>query len=93
VIIDQKEITAIQNAYLSIHLRRESVSVEGERSKVLFHTNRRGFPDVITPGSSRNDLFVTLEEGEFPENKTFEITTVIRTNTGDILPVSLSSVS
>lgn len=37
--------------------------------KTITITNRLGFPDVIAPGIHRNDLYLTLEEGEFSQDK------------------------
>jgi hypothetical protein len=37
--------------------------------KEISVTNRFGFPEVILPGVNRNDFYVTLEEGEFSQER------------------------
>lgn len=54
-------------------------------------TRKIGFPDVIMPGDVRNDLFFTLERGEFERGgkstaKNIEITLSVLDATGNIIP-------
>ncbi|XP_055698123.1 dedicator of cytokinesis protein 3 isoform X2 [Phlebotomus papatasi] len=53
-------------------------------------TRKMGFPDVIMPGDVRNDLFLTLERGEFERGgkstaKNIEVTVLVYDATGKIL--------
>ncbi|XP_021713361.1 dedicator of cytokinesis protein 3 isoform X2 [Aedes aegypti] len=53
-------------------------------------TKKIGFPDVIMPGDVRNDLFLTLERGEFERvgistAKNIEITTLVLDENGRII--------
>ncbi|XP_055616289.1 dedicator of cytokinesis protein 3 isoform X2 [Toxorhynchites rutilus septentrionalis] len=53
-------------------------------------TKKIGFPDVIMPGDVRNDLFLTLERGEFERvgistAKNIEITTLVLDENGRIV--------
>ena len=51
-------------------------------------TERFGFPEVVFPGVSRNDFYITLEAGEFlfdRSTKNVEVSVTIRTDTGDVI--------
>lgn len=52
-------------------------------------TKKMGFPDVIMPGHVRNDLYLTLERGEFEKggkSKNIEVTVVVLDYKGNIIP-------
>ncbi|XP_050533759.1 dedicator of cytokinesis protein 3 isoform X2 [Daktulosphaira vitifoliae] len=54
-------------------------------------TKKMGFPDVIMPGYVRNDLYLTLERGEFEKGgkstgKNIEVTVVVLDYEGNIVP-------
>ncbi|EGG21230.1 SH3 domain-containing protein [Cavenderia fasciculata] len=53
-------------------------------------TSKLGFPDVIYPGDQRNDLFITLESGEYSQDrktsaKNVEIIVQARLENGDLV--------
>ncbi|XP_040214665.1 dedicator of cytokinesis protein 3 isoform X1 [Rana temporaria] len=55
---------------VSLQLLRGDMEQIRRENQVLFNrgaavTRKLGFPDVIMPGDIRNDLYVTLEKGEF----------------------------
>lgn len=55
-------------------------------------TNKLGFPDVIMPGDVRNDLYLTLEKGEFERGgkstgKNIEVTVVVLDSEKNIIKV------
>lgn len=57
-------------------------------------TRKIGFPDVIMPGDVRNDLFLTLEKGEFERGgkstaKNIEVSVVVLESSGKVLCDSL----
>lgn len=57
-------------------------------------TNKLGFPDVIMPGDVRNDLYLTLEKGEFERGgkstgKNIEVTVVVLDSDKKIIKVIL----
>uniref|UniRef100_A0A8C4LYV2 Dedicator of cytokinesis 3 n=1 Tax=Equus asinus asinus TaxID=83772 RepID=A0A8C4LYV2_EQUAS len=59
-------------------------------------TRKLGFPDVIMPGDIRNDLYLTLEKGDFERGgksvqKNIEVTMYVLYADGEILKVSLGS--
>ncbi len=61
-----------------------------EDLKSLKVTNKLGFPDVILPGEARNDLYVTIDGGEFLQDrktsaKNVEVTCNVVMNDGHIL--------
>ncbi|CAD7092210.1 unnamed protein product [Hermetia illucens] len=61
-------------------------------------TRKMGFPDVIMPGDVRNDMFITLERGEFERGgkstaKNIEVSVTILDNMGKILPEYLYGAS
>ena len=54
---------------------------------------KMGFPDVIMPGDVRNDIYVTLTQGEFKRgnktsDKNIEVTMCVCNQNGEILDVS-----
>ncbi|XP_066567873.1 dedicator of cytokinesis protein 2 isoform X2 [Amia ocellicauda] len=56
---------------------------------------KMGFPEIIMPGDVRNDIYVTLLEGEFDKGnkstqKNVEVTMVVCNEEGDIVPNALS---
>jgi dedicator of cytokinesis protein 3 len=56
-------------------------------------TRKLGFPDVIMPGDVRNDLYVTLDKGEFERGgkstgKNIEVTVTVLDQSGAPLEVS-----
>lgn len=57
-------------------------------------TNKLGFPDVIMPGDVRNDLYLTLEKGEFERGgkstgKNIEVTVVVLDSEKNIIKVTI----
>ncbi len=53
---------------------------------------KMGFPDVIMPGDVRNDIYVTLNTGEFKRgnktsDKNIEVTMCVCNQNGDVLKV------
>ncbi|CAN8017065.1 unnamed protein product [Ixodes persulcatus] len=59
-------------------------------------TRKRGFPDVIMPGDVRNDLYLTLDRGEFEKGgkstgKNIEATVLLVAADGQLLQGCLSS--
>src|SRR5690349_2850443 len=58
-------------------------------------TRKMGFPDVVLPGDVRNDLFVTLDRGEFERGgkstaKNIEVSVLVCDSAGNIINDSLS---
>lgn len=54
---------------------------------------KMGFPEVILPGDVRNDLYLTLAQGEFPRGtismeRNIEVTVKVCNEKGQPLPVS-----
>lgn len=52
-----------------------------------------GFPEVILPGDVRNDLYLTLQSGEFSKgskstDKNVEVTVCVCKENGQVLEVS-----
>uniref|UniRef100_A0A4W3GX96 Dedicator of cytokinesis 3 n=1 Tax=Callorhinchus milii TaxID=7868 RepID=A0A4W3GX96_CALMI len=75
------------------HIRRENPMIFNRGVAV---TRKLGFPDVIMPGDIRNDLYLTLERGDFERGgksvqKNIEITVYVLYADGEILKVSLGS--
>lgn len=69
-----------------------------EENPILFKnislTKKLGFPDIILPGDVRNDLYVTLDKGEFERggkstSKNIEVAVVVLDGSGNILEVSI----
>lgn len=61
-------------------------------------TRKIGFPDIIMPGDVRNDLFLTLEKGEFERGgkstaKNIEVLVHVLDSTGQIITDCLSGAS
>jgi hypothetical protein len=53
-------------------------------------TPKLGFPEVILPGLSRNDIFVTIESGEFLQErkttaKNIEVLMQVRLENGELV--------
>ncbi|XP_069620897.1 dedicator of cytokinesis protein 4 isoform X3 [Ranitomeya imitator] len=72
------DIEQIRRDYSSVFTRGVSV------------TRKLGFSDVIMPGEMRNDLYITLEKGEFEKGgktvaRNVQITMIIVNNEGQIL--------
>lgn len=76
----------------------QSVNAKGNIPKHIGKINdfqrveKYGFPDIIYPGTCRNDFFVTLEAGEFAIDKTIEVEAVVKMRNGEILPVSKNQI-
>uniref|UniRef100_A0A3Q0T2Q9 Dedicator of cytokinesis 3 n=1 Tax=Amphilophus citrinellus TaxID=61819 RepID=A0A3Q0T2Q9_AMPCI len=73
-------------------IRRENQAVF---SRALALTRKLGFPDVILPGDTRNDLYLTLERGEFERGgksvqKNIEVTLYVLYADGDTLKDCIS---
>jgi len=50
--------------------------------------NKLLFPDVIFPGLSRNDLYITLDSGDFTDLKSpsnIEVSLTVRNDNGEII--------
>jgi len=57
-------------------------------------TKKLGFPDIILPGDVRNDLYVTLDRGEFERggkstSKNIQVTVSVLDGDGNILEVRM----
>jgi hypothetical protein len=53
-------------------------------------TERYGFPDVLFPGVSRNDFYITMDSGEFNferSTKSIELSLCIKNAAGEVIPV------
>ena len=49
-----------------------------------------GFPEVLFPGVSRNDFYITLDSGEFNferSNKSVELSVCVKNSMGETIPV------
>uniref|UniRef100_A0A8C7XIS9 Dedicator of cytokinesis 3 n=1 Tax=Oryzias sinensis TaxID=183150 RepID=A0A8C7XIS9_9TELE len=73
-------------------IRRENQAVF---NRALALTRKLGFPDVILPGDIRNDLYLTLERGEFERGgksvqKNIEVTLYVLYADGDTLKDCIS---
>ncbi|MEQ2169851.1 Dedicator of cytokinesis protein 3, partial [Goodea atripinnis] len=73
-------------------IRRENQAVF---NRALALTRKLGFPDVILPGDIRNDLYLTLERGEFERGgksvqKNIEVTLWVLYADGDTLKDCIS---
>uniref|UniRef100_A0A665TKP1 Dedicator of cytokinesis 3 n=1 Tax=Echeneis naucrates TaxID=173247 RepID=A0A665TKP1_ECHNA len=73
-------------------IRRENQAVF---NRALALTRKLGFPDVILPGDTRNDLYLTLERGEFERGgksvqKNIEVTLYVLYADGDSLKDCIS---
>ncbi|XP_007888770.2 dedicator of cytokinesis protein 3 [Callorhinchus milii] len=74
------------------HIRRENPMIFNRGVAV---TRKLGFPDVIMPGDIRNDLYLTLERGDFERGgksvqKNIEITVYVLYADGEILKECIS---
>uniref|UniRef100_A0A8D1PF22 Dedicator of cytokinesis 3 n=1 Tax=Sus scrofa TaxID=9823 RepID=A0A8D1PF22_PIG len=74
------------------HIRRENPMIF---SRGLAITRKLGFPDVIMPGDIRNDLYLTLEKGDFERGgksvqKNIEVTMYVLYADGEILKDCIS---
>uniref|UniRef100_A0AAY4BZW4 Dedicator of cytokinesis 3 n=1 Tax=Denticeps clupeoides TaxID=299321 RepID=A0AAY4BZW4_9TELE len=90
--------TAPSNNYgliISLQLLRGEVDQVRRENPVIFSrgvaiTRKLGFPDVIMPGDIRNDLYLTLERGDFERGgksvqKNIEVTVYVLYADGEIL--------
>ncbi|XP_034151829.1 dedicator of cytokinesis protein 3 isoform X4 [Esox lucius] len=73
-------------------IRRENQTVF---TRALAITRKLGFPDVILPGDTRNDLYLTLERGDFERGgksvqKNIEVTVYVLYADGDTLKDCIS---
>ncbi|XP_030639791.1 dedicator of cytokinesis protein 3-like [Chanos chanos] len=73
-------------------LRRENHMIF---SRGVAITRKLGFPDIILPGDSRNDLYLTLERGDFERGgksvqKNIEVTVCVLYADGEILKDCIS---
>ncbi|XP_028302238.1 dedicator of cytokinesis protein 3-like isoform X4 [Gouania willdenowi] len=64
-------------------------------SRNVFITRKLGFPDVIMPGDVRNDLYLTLERGEFERGgksvqKNVQVTVYVLDADGEVLKDCIS---
>lgn len=79
---------------VSLKILHGGLAVARQEQPLLFQgttiTRKMGFPDVIMPGDVRNDLFLTLERGEYERGgkstaKNIEVTVVVLDSCGQIL--------
>lgn len=82
---------------VSLKMLHGELSQVREEQPILFKnislTKKLGFPDIILPGDVRNDLYLTLERGEFERGgkstgKNIEVTVSVLDGDGNILQVS-----
>ncbi|XKL62442.1 hypothetical protein PGB90_002275 [Kerria lacca] len=67
--------------------------IEEENPMVLknaLQTRKMGYPDVIMPGDIRNDLYITIEKGDFERGgkstgKNIEVTVLVMDNEGKLI--------
>lgn len=57
-----------------------------------------GFPEVILPGDVRNDLYLTLQSGEFSKgskstDKNVEVTVCVCKENGQVLEVCVGNIN
>jgi len=83
-----------QGIVVSLKLLHGGLGQAKQEQPLLFQgstiTRKMGFPDVIMPGDVRNDLFLTLERGEFERGgkntgKNILVTVVVLDVTGNVL--------
>ncbi|KAH8346884.1 hypothetical protein KR059_001528, partial [Drosophila kikkawai] len=83
-----------QGIDVSLKLLHGGLGQARQEQPLLFQgttiTRKMGFPDVIMPGDVRNDLFLTLERGEFERGgkntgKNILVTVVVLDETGNVL--------
>lgn len=51
--------------------------------------SKLGFPELIMPGLERHDFYLTIESAEYSKGENIEITTYLKTDTGEKIPVRL----
>lgn len=87
---------------VSVKLLHGSLHQARLEQPALFHstaiTRKTGFPDIIMPGDVRNDVFFTLERGEFERGgkstaKNIEVCVTVLDAAGHIIPDCLSGAS
>ncbi|XP_028841844.1 dedicator of cytokinesis protein 3-like [Denticeps clupeoides] len=86
---------------VSLQLFRGELDVVRRENPLIFArgavtTRKLGFPDVMQPGDSRNDLYLTLERGEFERGgksvqKNIEVTVFVLYADGEVLKDCLST--
>ncbi|XP_065372195.1 dedicator of cytokinesis protein 3 isoform X2 [Calliphora vicina] len=83
-----------QGVMVSLKLLHGGLGQARQEQPLLFQgstiTRKMGFPDVIMPGDVRNDMFITLERGEFERGgkntaKNILVTVVVLDVAGNIL--------
>jgi len=88
-----------QGIVVSLKLLHGGLGQARQEQPLLFQgttiTRKMGFPDVIMPGDVRNDLFLTLERGEFERGgkntgKNILVTVVVLDVAGNVLSDCLS---
>lgn len=79
---------------ISFKLLHGELSQVREEYPILFKnislTKKLGFPDIILPGDVRNDLYITLDKGEFERggkstSKNIEVTVLVLDGDGKVL--------
>lgn len=79
---------------IAVKLLEGSFNKVAEENPLLFKnvclTRKMGYPDVIMPGDVRNDLFITLERGEFERGgkstgKNIEVTVLMLDDYGNLI--------
>ncbi|KAG5836573.1 hypothetical protein ANANG_G00256770 [Anguilla anguilla] len=85
---------------ISLQLLRGEMELIRRENPMIFNrgvaiTRKLGFPDVIMPGDIRNDLYLTLERGEFERGgksvqKNIEVTVYVLYADGEILKDCIS---
>lgn len=92
MILKQKDVSLVQKAKgivigLSVFDDLDPMTVkEDERLIRVRHTEKYGFPEVVYPGASRNDMYVTMESGEFTMEKTIEVEVCVKMASGEQVP-------
>nr|XP_018899728.1 PREDICTED: dedicator of cytokinesis protein 3 isoform X2 [Bemisia tabaci] len=83
---------------VSLRLLHGELNQVREENPLLFKSislsRKLGFPDVIMPGDVRNDLYLTLERGEFEKGgkstgKNIEVTVLVLDSEGQRIPNTL----
>ncbi|KAK3743713.1 hypothetical protein QZH41_012379, partial [Actinostola sp. cb2023] len=96
---DNTRSSAGQGIWVSIKVLDGNVEQIQEEHPLLItkHTaiaKKQGFPEVIMPGDYRNDLYITISQGEFEKgksrgkkaNKNIEVTMHVLLDDGSVLP-------
>lgn len=98
-------LTSVGQCYgivISLKLLHGNLDQAREEQPMLFQgttvTKKIGFPDVIMPGDVRNDLFITLDRGEFERGgkstpKNIEVTVMLKDSAGRVIPDCLCGAS